>query len=382
MFQNARRESAAEAPTAIRLMRFLMLNWRDPENPLAGGAERVSVAYMRELVRRGHQVCWFANDFPGAKRECEIDGIRYVRGGGKGTSVLKARAWYHTQPRFDLVIDQHHGIPWYAPWWCGTKSVAYIHEVLGPIWKSFYAPPLSSIGEVQERWTHWLYREIPFWTPSDSTRLALEKSGVRRVKVIPNGCDTVPLPALPAKPLQQPLRLISVSRLAPNKRIDHTVRATAHLLQCGVDVLLTIVGGGEVRGELERLASSLKLDSRVRFAGSVSEEEKNRELQEAHILVHCSVREGWGLNVLEANAMGTPAVVYPVGGLVDSTVHNETGLIAPAESPESVADAVKSLVDHPLAYARLRQNAWERSKEYQWSRVLPQACDWLEAEAR
>ena len=64
----------------------------------------------------------------------------------------------------------------------------------------------------------------------------------------------------------------------------------------------------------------------MRFAGRLDDAEKNIELQKAHLLLHTSMREGWGLNVIEANAMGTPAVVYPVGGLVDSTVHGQTGL--------------------------------------------------------
>ena len=42
-------------------MRFLMLNWRDPKNPLAGGAERVTLAYLKALAERGHEVYWFAN---------------------------------------------------------------------------------------------------------------------------------------------------------------------------------------------------------------------------------------------------------------------------------------------------------------------------------
>ena len=46
-----------------RCVRFLMLNWRDPHNPLAGGAERVTHAYLRGLVERGHEVTWFANAF-------------------------------------------------------------------------------------------------------------------------------------------------------------------------------------------------------------------------------------------------------------------------------------------------------------------------------
>src|SRR4051812_3740711 len=118
-------------------MRFLMLNWRDPRNPKSGGAERVSQAYLSALVKRGHEVCWFANDFEGAKRSETIDGIEIVRGGGKGTSVWKAIKWYRRQKHFDLVIDQHHGIPWLAPWWSRTNTIAYIHEVLGPIWEAF-----------------------------------------------------------------------------------------------------------------------------------------------------------------------------------------------------------------------------------------------------
>ncbi len=174
-------------------MRFLMLNWRDPHNPKSGGAERVSQAYLAALVNRGHHVAWFANDFEGATPEEKIDGITIVRGGGKGSSVLRAMKWYRQQPRFDLVIDQHHGIPWFAPWWAKTNCIAYIHEVLGPIWGAFYSWPLSTAGRWQERWTHVLYRRVPFWVPSESTRKALLGHGVRQVTVIPNGTDTQPV---------------------------------------------------------------------------------------------------------------------------------------------------------------------------------------------
>ena len=132
-----------------------MLNWRDPENPLAGGAERVTQGYMEALVARGHEVFWFSNAFPGSARATRIGGINIVRGGGIGSSIIEARRWYRTQAKFDLVIDQHHGIPWLAPWWSGTNTVAFIHEVLGPIWDAFYKFPKNTIGKTQERWTHW-----------------------------------------------------------------------------------------------------------------------------------------------------------------------------------------------------------------------------------
>jgi len=96
-------------------MRFLMLNWRDPKNPLSGGAERVTLAYLKALVARGHEVYWFAYDFPGTPREEMFEGIKIIRGGGKGTSIFAAKKWYRTQKKFDLVIDQHHGLAWFAP---------------------------------------------------------------------------------------------------------------------------------------------------------------------------------------------------------------------------------------------------------------------------
>lgn len=358
-----------------------MLNWRDPRNPQSGGAERVTLAFLKELKARGHDVWWFANHFPGASKSEVIDGLNIVRGGGRGTSVLSARRWYRLQPRFDLVIDQHHGIPWFAPWWCKTNSVAYIHEVLGPIWKAFYRWPISAIGQFQERWTHWMYRRVPFWTPSESTKSALLKNGVLQVNVLPNGTDATPLPALEPKTLTEPLRLVAVSRLAPNKRVDHAILATKALLDRNVRANLTVVGGGEMSDRLKSLASELKLAGQVKFTGGIAEDAKNQELRHAHFLVHTSIREGWGLNVIEANAMGTPAIVYPVGGLVDSTVHEHTGMVSQAETPEALADEIIRVLRNPEKYPPLRENAWERSKTFQWKNVLPLTCDWLESQA-
>jgi len=362
-------------------MRFLMLNWRDPKNPLSGGAERVTQAYLAALVQRGHEVCWFTHAYAGAAAEEIVDGIRYLRSGGNGTSIFNAIQWYRRQPRFDLVIDQHHGLPWYAPMWGRTPCVAYIHEVLGPIWSVFYRWPLSRIGQVQERLTLRAYRRVPFMTPSQSTAAALGALGVQEVKVIPNGCDTVPLAALSPKPFRAPLRLVAVSRLAGNKRVDHALRVLRLLLDRGIDAKLSIVGRGEAKPALLDLCRQLNLTDHVRFTGEVSEAQKNAELREAHLLLHTSVREGWGLNVIEANAMGTPAIVYPVGGLVDSTVHGVTGLVVEAETPEAIVRQLESLLRDPDRYDRYRLNAWRRAAEFNWNTILPQAADWLERKA-
>lgn len=374
-------EAECEPSYGIRNMRFLMLSWRDPSNPSSGGAERVTQAYLAALRQRDHEVYWFANEFQGGAPSEVIDDVQIVRGGGLGSSVWRAVHWYRQQPSFDLVIDQHHGIPWFGPWWSKTNCIAYLHEVLGPIWGAFYPWPISMLGRWQERWVHHLYRNVPFWVGSESTQRALHKRGVRDVTVIHYGIDLTPLKDLEDKPLTTPLRLIVVSRLAPNKRIDHSIRALEILRKRDIQSHLTIVGGGEVEDQLRQMVDGLQLTQLVTFAGRLSEAEKNNQLRRAHLLVHTSIREGWGLNVLEANAMGTPAVVYPVDGLTDSTLHDWTGVVTRDETPDSVADGIQALLMDPEKYQLFRINARERTKAFHWSRILPPACEWLEQQA-
>ena len=238
------------------------------------------------------------------------------------------------------------------------------------------------IGQTQEKLVHQFYADVPFWTVSSSTRLQLLENGVCDVSVWPNGTDTEPLPNLPAKHLVKPLRLIVLSRLAPNKRVSDVIRVLALLNEAGCQAELTVVGSGWERALLERLAGSLGQAHAVNFKEHLDDNAKNTELQNAHLLLHTSVREGWGLNVIEANAMGTPAVVYPVGGLVDSTVDRVTGLISAEESPKSLAAEVLSLVDDPDQYGQLREGAWRRSFDFRWKQVIRPTCDWLEQLAR
>jgi glycosyltransferase involved in cell wall biosynthesis len=363
-------------------MRFLMLNWRDPGNPLAGGAERVSLGYLAALAERGHEVYWFANAFPGCSSTNDYEGVRVVRGGGVGTSILAARRWVRRQASFDLIIDQHHGLPWFAPWWGGTRTVAYIHEVLGPIWQSFYGWPWSRLGEFVERNLIRWYRSTPFWSACPSTETALRKLGVKEVELIPYGVSTRPLDPLPEKRITGPVRLAVVSRLAPNKRIEHAIDGVAELRSRGVEVRLSIVGDGEVRPFLEERVQTRGVADIVQFVGRLGEGEKDQLLADSHLLLHTSVREGWGLNVIEANCMGTPSVVYPVPGLIESTLHEQTGIVVAEESPAALADGVERFIADPALYESCRQSAVRRGAEFHWDQVTSRACDWLELLAR
>jgi glycosyltransferase involved in cell wall biosynthesis len=86
----------------------------------------------------------------------------------------------------------------------------------------------------------------------------------------------------------------------------------------------------------------------------------------AHGLLVPSVREGWGLVVVEANSVGTPAVGYEVAGLRDSIRSGETGLLARAGDSDSLAANAVSLVADGERYARMRGAAIAWAERFSW----------------
>ena len=71
-------------------MRILILNWRDIRHPEKGGAEILTFEIAKRLVTKGHSVTWFSPRFKNSKPEEEIEGVQFVRAGGKYTVYFVA----------------------------------------------------------------------------------------------------------------------------------------------------------------------------------------------------------------------------------------------------------------------------------------------------
>jgi glycosyltransferase involved in cell wall biosynthesis len=86
----------------------------------------------------------------------------------------------------------------------------------------------------------------------------------------------------------------------------------------------------------------------------------------AHWLVVPSVREGWGLVVIEANSVGTPAIGYDVPGLRDSIRPGRTGRLAAAGDPAALASEAVEVLKDPARYESMRRAAIEWSRCFSW----------------
>ena len=307
-------------------MRILIFNWKDLAHPLAGGAEVLTEEVARSLVQRGHSVTLFASSVPGRPESEGVEGVEIVRRGGRVGVYQEARAFWAEQPErsFDVVVDEINTRPFLTPRFVrGTPIVALIHQLAREIWFYETPLPLSMVGRYVLE-PHWLrlYRDVPALTVSGSSADSLVRHhGWRHVTVIPEGSTPHHVPEVPKEP--EPT-VVFLGRLVAMKQPEHAVRAFEILAGRFPGARLWLIGDGP---QLERLRK--KAPPGVTFLGRLAADELRERLARAHVLVATSVREGWGLNVSEAAACGTPSIGYAVSGLVDSIPASGGALVDP-----------------------------------------------------
>jgi glycosyltransferase involved in cell wall biosynthesis len=346
-------------------LKILWFNWRCWLNPEMGGAEVFTYENAKRWVRTGHEVTLFTSEFPNCRKEEIVDGVRVVRDGGKYSVYWRAKKYYRkrfSKEGYDFVVDEINTQPFHTPKFVnnGKKIVALIHQLAREYWFYETAFPLSYIGYhfLEKRWLT-NYVDIPTVTVSESTKQDLLDLGFKEVFVVPEGLNFKPLSEVPEKE-SYPV-IVYVGRLKRAKRPDHAVKAFQIVKEKIPQAELWIVGDGYFRNDLENMATN-----GLRFFGSVSDEERRKWVSRAWVLVNPSVREGFGLNVVEANALGTPCIAYDVAGLRDSVKNDGTGLLAEAGSVEDLANKLIMVLEDDTLRERLNRNSLEFSRSFDW----------------
>ena len=370
-------------------MKILILSWRGPKHPNAGGAEASTHEHAKAWVTAGHSVTLFTSYFPKAKREEVIDGVKVIRQGVQIFGVhLAAFFWYFfgRHSKFDLVVDQFHGIPFFTSLYVRAKKLAFIHEVAKEVWwfnplpRPFNLIP-AIIGPAFEPWLFKLvYRKTLFMTVSESTKKDLVHWGIPKenITVIHNGV-TLNLPkTLPKK--ERKKTAIFLGALAKDKGIEDVLRVFSEIDKKEKDWQFWVVGRGDkkITKFLISEAEKLGIKEKIRFWGYVGEKKKFELLARAHVLINPSVREGWGLVNIEANSVGTPVVGYNVAGVRDSVKNGRTGLLSkPRDTRKMAANALK-LVSNQVLYKKVQENALAWSKKFKWELATKKSLKLIE----
>jgi glycosyltransferase involved in cell wall biosynthesis len=163
-----------------------------------------------------------------------------------------------------------------------------------------------------------------------------------------NGLDLAKFPSS-ASTASQTVRLLSVGRLVPFKGFDLLIDACAELTPRGADFECEIVGGGELRGELQGRAAERGLTN-IRFAGEQSHNQVLGALGRCDVFVLASRIDERGASdifptvIAEAMACAKPVVSTAVAGIPELVAQNETGLLVPPNDARALADALARLI--------------------------------------
>jgi glycosyltransferase involved in cell wall biosynthesis len=335
---------------------IVFIAWRDLANPDAGGSELLVDRLARGLSARGDRVTLLCGGPVGGRP------YQVRRSGGTYSQFVRAPAVFARHlSDCDLVVEVCNGMPYLAPLWTRRPVVCLVNHVHTELWRLRFPRPVATVGRLTESVVMPLvHRRNLFLTVSASTSAGLQEIGVDpdRIRLICNGVEPAPPPA-PRSP--EPL-FLALGRLAEYKRIDLLLRLWDRVRQV-VGGKLVIAGDGQERDRLHALAGP-----DVVFTGRVSEEEKHRLLSSAWLLLHPARIEGWGLVVAEAAVRGTPAIGFAVPGLLDSVVHNRTGMLVRTEGEFATAWASLAIDDrtrHAMGVA-----ARERALQLHWSAAV------------
>lgn len=368
--------SARIADTTTRLdgVSMAVVNWRDPWQPVAGGAEEYAWQISRQLTARGADVTFLTSRASGQPASERRDGILLRRMGAKFTVYARVMLWLllHRR-RFDAVIDCMNGIPFFCPVVVPRRVpvICVVHHVHDRQFFVHFAPWLARFGRFLEGpVSRWVYRHQAVATVSPSTMTAM-RSRLRwrgPVSVVPNGCPSVrPLMAV-SRPTEGDPAIVCVGRLVLHKRVEQVTELAAELNGRWPGLRVHIVGRGPEFEPLRDHIAAVGLADRVHLHGFLPQAAKNSLVATSYLHVSASQFEGWGLSVIEAAALGVPTVAYDVDGLRDAIRHGHTGWLAGRGQrlADTVAGALAELAD-PSRRAQVRKACREWSALFTWA---------------
>jgi len=279
-------------------------------------------------------------------------GVRFV-GAGHSVVGFARRAWAETHPGGWALVGHARQAPLALALHRAGRLGAYgviVHGV--------------EVWEPVTRWQRAALRGARFvicTTPFTAERVQLH-NGIpdERLRILPLTVAPDRFAGAPARtPTTGVLRLLTLSRLsthAPDKGVDHAIEAVARLAARGVAVRYDVVGDGDDRLRLERLARESGTGESIVFHGRLSDEALARRFADADAFVLPSKREGFGLVLLEAMQAGLPLVATPEGGIRHVLRDGANGLAVPYGSPDALADALGAMAD-PARRDRLGDEA-------------------------
>ena len=358
-----------------------------------GGMQDHAAALARGIAARGHDVTILTTPLPHDQTPKSIDGVRIIYVSGV-PPIRFTRAWrresiaaakrLHDEKPIDVFHAQgSSGTAFFAGGWPRRLAAGGVLSLHGTAWdeirtawsmltrgdsprdRRMALPKIAKQVYEQLALTGPAARAADFViaTSDEQARLIPRLCVLRpgRTRVVYNGIDLRRFTPPAAQPSAgSSLRLLCVARLIAEKGVQHAIDAVARLRGRGVDVCLTIVGGGDFEPALRGQVTRLGLTERVVFRGAVAPECLPDIYRSADIFINATTRaNGYDLTMVQAQACGVPVIASNIGSTPTAVRDGISGALVPPGDAAAVAAAV-----HRFTESGVRQRLGESARAF------------------
>lgn len=155
-------------------------------------------------------------------------------------------------------------------------------------------------------------------------------------------------------------------RLKKYKSVDHVLHAFRSIHERYPTAMCHIIGKGDDEPRLAEISRELKIQDAVVFHGFVDEHTKVELLSSSWLVVNPSIKEGWGITNLEANACGTPVVSANSPGIRDSVKNDVSGILYDYGDIVGLESAITRIIENDSLRQRLSEGAIKWAAEFSW----------------
>jgi glycosyltransferase involved in cell wall biosynthesis len=373
--------SAAQRPT-IAFVSDAVYPWN------IGGKEVRYHELTRRLVREGFDIDVYTMHWWDGPRTITIDGVRFHAicrrwplYAGSRRSILQALAFSVAcfslmWRRFDALEADHMPYLQLFPlrlvaWVHRCPMVVTWHELWGREYWRGYLGAGAAIAAVVESLALRLPDQVVAASPETGRRLIAAGRHPSTVTVVPNGIDGTVIDAVSAA--DDKVDVLYVGRLLSHKNVDVLLNAMARVNRSGPSLKCLIVGTGPERVELGTLASRLGLSDSVSFIDRVGDSAAVYALMKAAgVFVLPSVREGFGISVIEALACGVPVITsdHPDNHARLLVEHGVDGWVCTPDA-QTLAAAIVLALEGPRRCSATSGRSFE---SYDWDRAVTEVA--------
>jgi len=384
--------------------------WKNDTNP----------PFVYELSKRltkDFEIIVLAPHYPGAETYEEMDGMKVYRfryflkkyqklaGSGGILPTIKKNKWYFFQVPFFMLgeylalrklvkkekPDMIHAhwiipqginafvnykiskIPYVVTTWGGDMFIFKKKGIIAYCLKKLYSKTINN---------SFYSTTVNIAFKEEMQEISKDKN---KILYIPNGVDTKLFnPHNKDNSIKKKYNIngqfmLFVGRLTEKKGIEYIIKAMPKLIEKYPKIKLLIVGGGELKEELEKLSSELKVNNNVIFTGPITNHELPRYYASADLFIAPSIqtkqgdREGFPTVFLEAMASGTPIITTNIEGIREIIQEKKNGFIVTQKSSEELSNAILSFFKNKDNLTKMKAISREIAvSNYDWSKVIKQ----------